>query len=58
MNFDKFQSLARSVSLGKHLPDAIYLHESALETASSEMCRFICEKIIALDLQEIDWNII
>ena len=58
MNFDKFQNLTRNISLGKHLPDAIYLHETALEVASLVICRFVYKKIIEFDLQEIDWNII
>ncbi|WP_163338769.1 DNA phosphorothioation-associated putative methyltransferase [Desulfopila sp. IMCC35008] len=58
MDCEKFQSITRSISLGKKLPDAIYLHESALKNVSIELFRFVYEKIDEFDLKGIDWNVI
>ena len=44
--------------MGKHLPDAIYLHKSALTFLPSPLKSFIEVKIIELGLETSSWNLI
>ena len=44
--------------MGKHLPDAIYLHKSALTCLPSSLKNFVEVKIIELGLETSSWNLV
>lgn len=58
MEFREYQALVREIPLGKKLPDAIYLHESALEQLPARLAKHIAQTINGLALDERDWNIV
>lgn len=58
MEFREYQALVREIPLGKKLPDAIYLHESALEQLPAKLAKHVAQTIIGLALDERDWNIV
>lgn len=58
MEFREYQALVREIPLGKKLPDAIYLHESALEQLPARLAKHIAQTIIGLALDEREWNIV
>ena len=58
MNFVKFKSLVNSISVGKVLPDAIYVHESASSALPSELLDFVIAVSHALKISDESWNII
>lgn len=58
MDFKKFSSLVKSVSLGKHLPEAIYIHKSALELLPKELLEFISKVATALKIGSSEWNLL
>lgn len=58
MEFRDYQALVREIPFGKELPDAIYLHESALEQLPPRLAKHIAQTIIGLALDKREWNII
>lgn len=58
MDFQSFKSFVSSVSAGKALPDAIYIHESAVGAIPPQLSDFIFTVAQALKIPEDNWNII
>lgn len=58
MDFKEFSSLVKSVSLGKHLPEAIYIHESAFESLPKDLTELIFKVAAALKIGRSDWNLL
>ena len=58
MNAALFQELVASLTLGKNLPDSIYLHRSALNHACADLHQLV-EKIQgALKLDSGAWDVV
>ncbi|GAD88820.1 hypothetical protein VHA01S_010_00460 [Vibrio halioticoli NBRC 102217] len=53
-----FKKLVAKVKVGKHLPDAIYLHKDALHSLPETLTKFIPAVANALQLDDSDWNLI
>lgn len=58
MDFPAFKDLVKSINIGKQLPDAVYIHESALATAPESLVKLILKVADALKISDEDWNII
>ena len=58
MEFAEYKSLIKESPLGKKLPDALYLHESALDVLPIKMVDFLNLTLSSLELQKLSWNVI
>jgi len=58
MEFRVYKELVKAIPVGKQLPDAVYLHESALELLPRELGKHMARAVVDLGLDEEDWNII
>ena len=57
MDFPQFRKLVAELRLGKHLRDAVYLHQSALVAASPELAVLTEKTATALKLDWNAWNV-
>ena len=58
MEFVIYQKLVSEVNSGKHLPDAVYLHVSALETVPQALTDYILGVAKAQQIARESWNVI
>ncbi len=57
MDFPEFKKLVLDLSVGKKLPDAVYLHKTTLETASKTLHNLTHTMAAALKIADNSWNI-
>jgi DNA phosphorothioation-associated putative methyltransferase len=58
MDFQAFKDLVKNITIGKKLPDSVYVHISALSTLPEGLPNVV-EKITgALDIQRNAWNVV
>ena len=58
MDFKLFKEAVKLIPIGKHLPDAVYIHESAIDTLPKLLGAHFAKTIINLGLEDEDWNIL
>ena len=58
MNFQAYKQLIKEIQIGKHLPVAIYLHKSAIDSLPIVLQNFLQKTIKDLDLSNASWNLI
>lgn len=58
MEFKEFENLVKNISIGKHLPDSIYIHVSAMTALPQQLVEFINKIAIALKIDQSNWNLI
>lgn len=58
MDFPTYRTLTKSITIGKHLPDAIYLHVSALSALSTELQTLLTDTIEHLNLQQFEYQVV
>ena len=58
LEFRNYKSLIDEIPVGKQLPDALYIHESAIDVLPKALGRHIAKTVIDLALEDEDWNII
>ncbi|EPH6499238.1 DNA phosphorothioation-associated putative methyltransferase [Vibrio cholerae] len=58
MNAQIFKSLVKEVTVGKQLPDAIYLHRDAISALPEKLQKFIPAVAKALKLPDEQWNLV
>lgn len=58
MNSLQFNELVKQVTVGKKLPDAIYLHKDAFGMLPPVLAKFVNVVATALKIPESDWNIV
>jgi DNA phosphorothioation-associated putative methyltransferase len=58
LNFETFKSLVNAINFGKSLPDALYIHQSALDEIPKELNSFILNIARALKISAADWDIV
>ena len=58
MEFRSYKELVNTLSIGKQLPDAVYLHERALDTIPLELAADLARSVAALGLDNKEWNVI
>ena len=58
MDFDHYKNHIKNISIGKQLPDSVYIHQSA-STALPEELSHVLEKVAsALEIPPTEWNIL
>ncbi len=58
MNADEFRKLVQQVTVGKKLPDAIYLHKDAFDAVPPLLAKFVHVVASALKIPANEWNIV
>lgn len=58
MDFIEYKKLVNSIPYGKSLPDAVYIHESALDCLPKQLGKHFARTIMDLELDDKDWNIL
>jgi hypothetical protein len=58
MEFRSYKELVHTLSIGKQLPDAIYVHESALDAVPLELAAHVARAVAVLQLDRKEWNVI
>ena len=56
MKFAAYKAAVDALPIGKRLPDAVYLHESALGSASGELTAFT-SRVAAEYADDFSWNV-
>ena len=58
MDFRRYKELVNTILLGKQLPDAVYVHRTAVDTMPLELMAHLARSVAALGLEDTDWNVI
>ena len=58
LDFQQFKALVKQVKIGKHLPEAIYLHESTLDLLPQALQSVIVNVSKALKIVNSEWNLV
>lgn len=58
MEFKQYRKIVKQIPMGKQLPDAVYIHESAIDTLPKQLGAHFAKTIIKLGLDDKDWNIL
>jgi DNA phosphorothioation-associated putative methyltransferase len=58
MDFPTYKKLTKSIPIGKHLPDAIYLHVSALSAIPDALQTLLSESIQNQQLQQFEYQVV
>lgn len=58
MNEELFKQLVSQINLGKHLPDAVYLHRDAFSALPKNLIQFIPAVAKAVNLDDDSWNLV
>lgn len=58
VNAEQFNDLVKQTTLGKKLPDAIYLHKDAFSAMPPSLAKFVSIVATALKIADDDWNIV
>lgn len=58
MEFRDFKELVGGITVGKQLPDAVYLHESAIDALPEKLGKLTSSIAKALNIQPDEWNVI
>jgi DNA phosphorothioation-associated putative methyltransferase len=58
MEYIAYKKLVASIAVGKQLPDAVYVHESALDLLPDELAKLTLRIASALKISKDDWNIV
>jgi len=57
MDFPTYQNLVKSINIGKHLPEAIYLHRTALSYIDKDLFNLVSKISKSLKIFETDWDL-
>ncbi len=58
MEFRHYKELVNAISLGKQLPDAVYVHRTVLDVVPPELMAHLARSVAALGLEDKDWNVV
>jgi len=58
MEFPQYRKFVKEITVGKQLPDAVYLHESALEALPTPLFNYLNQVQKALNITSNGWNVI
>lgn len=58
MNFEKYKDFIGSVTVGKQLPDSVYVHNSAVSEIPEELALVLDKIAAALKIPSTAWNIL
>ena len=58
MDFLTYRDILKDLSIGKKLPDSVYIHKSAFDTLPETLLSLLFNTAKQFDISENDWNII
>jgi hypothetical protein len=58
MEFTHYKELVKTISVGKELPDAVYVHQVALDSVPIELAAHLARVVVSLKLDKKQWNIV
>lgn len=58
MNFEKYKDFINFISVGKQLPDSVYVHNSAMSEIPEELVSLLKKIATALSIPSTAWNIL
>ncbi len=58
MNEELFAKLISQINIGKHLPDAIYIHRDAFSAIPHDLTQFVTAVAKAVSLEDDNWNLV
>ena len=58
MEYIAYKKLVASIAVGKQLPDAVYVHESALDLLPDGIAKLTLRIASALKISKEEWNIV
>ncbi len=58
LDFQQFKALVKQVKMGKHLPEAIYFHESTMGSLPRALQSVIYNVVEALKIEDSEWNLV
>ena len=58
MDKQAYLKTVKTIKIGKHLPDAVYLHKSTLGCLPASLTNLLEKKQAELELENIEWNLI
>ena len=58
MDPNTFKEYVKLIPIGKHLPDSIYLHKSAIKIIPDQLLDFLKKIMTEIEQENIQWNII
>ena len=58
MDFTNYQAHVKSITVGKHLPEAIYIHQTALEHLPEPLASLALKVAKALKIQATQWHLL
>src|SRR5690349_17155146 len=58
MEFQLYKEIVKTLSVGKNLPDAVYVHETALDRVPLELAAHLARTVTSLGLDKKEWNLV
>lgn len=58
MNFEEYRELVKSIRIGKHLPEAIYVHQTALPNLPEKISLLVLKVAKALKINSNQWHLL
>src|SRR5690606_31968799 len=58
MDFSAYQQHVKSIAIGKHLPEAVYLHKTALSHIPAPLQNLIANLSKALKIPDTQWQLV
>jgi hypothetical protein len=58
MEFHEYREAVKQIPVGKQLPDAVYLHDSALDVLPKALGAHLARALFDLNLADEEWNIL
>ena len=58
MEFRDYKELVKAIPVGKQLPDAVYVHKTALDRIPGELLAHLARVIRAMKLERKKWNLV
>src|ERR1051325_2511291 len=58
MTFQEYKRLVSTLSVGKTVPDAVYVHQTALDRVPLELAAHVARSVESLGLDKKKWNLL
>jgi hypothetical protein len=58
MEFRYYKELVSTILIGKQLPDAVYVHKTALDVVPLELAAHLARSVASLGLDDKEWNVV
>ena len=58
VDFVQYKRLVQQISVGKKLPDAVYVHTTALDGVPLELLAHLAKAVATLELDKKEWTVL